>query len=51
MSVQTALNNGYSEEQGIQAESMIQIDMGHAAAQNEDIVLQYLISLFGMANF
>ena len=48
IAVRTAVNNGFSAQQGMEAESMIMATMGNAAAQNADIVLQFLISNHGM---
>ena len=48
IAVRTAVDNGFSAQQGIEAESMIMATMGDAAAQNADIVLQFLISNYGM---
>ena len=39
VAARTALSNGYSLEQGIEAESMIQITMGEVAATNPDLIL------------
>ena len=51
VAVRAAVSSGFSVEQGIEAESMIQITMGESAAANADIILQYLISTYGVANF
>jgi len=49
VAARTAVSNGFTLEQGIEAESMIQITMGEAAAANPDIILQDLMSTYGMA--
>ena len=51
VAVKTAVSNGYTLEQGIEAESILQMTMGEAAASNPDLILNYLMSTYGMAAF
>ena len=48
VAVETAIKNGFSEEQGIEAESVLVCQMGHQAAQNPDLILSYLMQNFGI---
>ena len=42
-----ALQNGYNEEQGIEAESVLLCTMGPKSIQNPDLILSYLIQNYG----
>lgn len=49
--IKIALQNGYSEDQGIEAESVLLCTMGPKSIHNPDLILSYLIQNYGFKWF
>ena len=46
VAVRIAMQNGFSKEQGIAAESAILAQFGEECSKNEDLILSYLMEMY-----